>query len=180
MSPATEWLHSLTLLDWFLLAMVLASAIAGFMRGIIRSLFSLAGLVLGALLAGWYCERAAVFFQRWVSTPMAARAVAFIAIFLVVFILAVLLGRLVRGAASVVGLGFADRAAGAGFGVLRAYLAIAAMLIPLTAYVAETETAKTSVLLPYFLRGAHGISFVLPRDLKQQIAAGIRTLDARR
>lgn len=175
-----SWIHSLTVVDWVLLAVVLASAIAGLLRGIIRAVFSLAGLVLGVVLAGWYCERAGAAMQRWISSPLAARAVAFFLILLVIYVAAELLGRLARGAASVVGLGFADRAAGAGFGLLRAYVALAALLIPLAPYVVETEAAKTSVLLPYFLSGAHGISFVLPQDLKQQIAAGIQKLDARR
>lgn len=176
----SQWIHSLNLLDWALVTVIVISAVMGFIRGIIRSLFSLGGLIAGAVLAGWYCQKAGIFLERWISTPLAARAVGFVSIFLVVFLAAILLGRCVRGACSAIGLGFADRAAGAGFGVLRAYLFVAAMLIPFAPYLAETEAAKTSVLLPCFLTGSHGISFVLPRDLKQQIVSGIQRLDAQR
>lgn len=175
------WLQSLNGLDWTLILLVSVSVIAGFIRGIVRSLFALGGVIAGAVLAGWYCERGGQFAARWISSPVTARAVAFVVIFLAVAILAVLLGKLIRGGLAVVGLSFADRAAGAGFGLLRGYLAIAAILIPLAGSIAETEVAKKSVLLPCFLRGAHGISFVLPRDLRNQIVAGIHSLttDAR-
>lgn len=171
-----DLVQSLTVLDWGLLCIVLLSIIGGFLRGLIRSLFSLGGLIAGAILAGWYCGSVATMLSRWITSPMAARTVGFVLILVTVVLLAVLLGYLIRSAASLVGLGFADRMAGAGFGLLRGYLFVAAMLLPLAAAIPQSDAARKSVLLPYFLSGAHGISFVLPRDFKNQIATGIQHL----
>lgn len=171
-----SFVQSFTVLDWVLVSLVAASMITGFMRGIIRSLFSLGGILAGIVLAGWYSGSLAVRLAPWISAPTAAHTVAFVIILLTAMVLSVLLGHLVRSAASLVGLSFADRLAGAGFGFFRGYLLLSALLLPLVSVVSQNETARSSTLLPYFLSGAHGISFLLPRDFKEQIAAGMQHL----
>jgi membrane protein required for colicin V production len=169
-------MQSLDGLDWVLVFLVAASAIAGFMRGLIRSLCSLAGIVVGIVLAGWYAPRVGLWLATWISPPLVAQVAAFLIIAFGTMLLFALAGRLIRGACKVVGLGLADRFAGSLFGLLRGYLIVAAALLPMASFLAQTPVAQTSIFLPCFLQGAHGISFVLPRDFKDRIAASLQHL----
>ncbi|ADV83279.1 CvpA family protein [Terriglobus saanensis] len=170
------FLHHLNVLDWIFLGALLTSVVMGFLRGLVRSLCSLAGIVVGIVLAGWYAQKLSLPLGRWITPPLAAQVVAFLAISLGTMLLFALAGRIIRGTMQVVGLGFADRCAGALFGLLRGYLVVAATLLPLAGYLPQTDLAKRSFLLPSFLEGAHEISFVLPRNFMDRIAGSLLRL----
>lgn len=165
-------LTGMNALDWVVLMLLAISAIAAFMRGLVRSLVALAGMVAAILLGALYAPRLAVVFVRFIKPFAMAQVVAFLAIALVVYLIAALIGRLLRGAVSAVGLGFFDRLAGALFGLVRGVLFLAALLIPAAPLLAHLAVAKTSFTLPYLLQASHGISFVMPREFGQRILPG--------
>jgi membrane protein required for colicin V production len=166
-------LASFTAVDWVLLAILAWSVITAFLRGLIRELFALAGLFLGILMAGFYYLQLAAKLGPWVSTAATRQIVAFLTIALGIMILAGLLGRLLRRTASLVGLGIVDRLLGALFGLARGCLVGVALMMSLSAFLPPQPWLKTSVLVPYFLAGAHGVSFVVPQHLQQQITDGV-------
>ena len=49
----------------------------------------------------------------------------------------------------------------------------AALLAALSAFFSPFPALKNSRLTPYFLAGAHGVSFVVPQRLQQQISIGM-------
>ena len=151
-------------LDWVVALTLAISTVAAFMRGLVRSLFALVGIIAGIVLAGFYTPRFAKSITPWVTTPTLARLCAYVLILSAVYIVAVQLGRLVRGACSAAGLGVFDRLGGTAFGFLRAALLLAALLLPLSPYVPEFAVARSSILLPYLLPAAHGIFSVMPHD----------------
>jgi membrane protein required for colicin V production len=159
-------------LDWVIALVLAASTIAAFIRGLIRSLVSLAGAIAGVMAACWYAPKVAAYLARWIRTPALAEIVAFVLILAAVWLIAALIGRLLRGACTAVGLGFLDRLAGAAFGFARAVLLLAAILLPLGPYLPHFEEARGSILLPYLLPATHGISFVMPRDFGKHISDG--------
>ena len=165
-------LSSMNPLDWIIALTLAISTITAFMRGFIRSLFALVGMIAGILLAAIYAPRLAQSLRHWITTPAFAKLCAFILILASVYVIAMLLGRLVRGAFSAVGLGFFDRLAGAAFGFARATLFLAAMLLPLSPYLPQFTVTRSSVLLPYLLPAAHGISSLMPRDVRDRTPAG--------
>ena len=152
-------------LDWVIALIVGVSTVSAFMRGLIRSLFALAGMIGGILLAARYTEQGARNLTPWILTPSLARICAFVLILAAVYVAAMLLGRLVRGACSAAGFGIFDRLAGAVLGCARATLFLAALLLPLSPYLPQFKVARSSALLPYLLGAAHGISFVMPHDV---------------
>ena len=115
-------LASLTAFDWMLAAIVLVSTIAALMRGIVKVLFSLAGLVAGIVLASWNYLALAERLHKYLSSFAAAEVVAFLAILVVVTVVFSLAARLVRRGVSMVGLGFVDRLLGGAFGLARGLL----------------------------------------------------------
>jgi membrane protein required for colicin V production len=139
-------------------------------------LFSLAGLIVGIVLAGWEYMRLAGWLSRWILSVPAAQIVAFLAIVIGVMVVASVLAAVVRRTARAVGLGFLDRLLGAGFGLVRGVLlGVAAMLLA-AAFFPGSGWIKNSVLAPYFLSGAHAVSFVVPQHLQDQVTAGRRYL----
>ena len=165
-------------LDWVIALTLAISTVAAFMSGLVRSLFSLAGMLLGVVVAAWYTPRAAEYLRGDINPFALARAVVFVLILIAVYVAAALLGRLLRGAFKAVGLGFLDRLGGAAFGFIRATLLLAALLLPLGSFLQQFDTARTSVLLPYLLQASHGISFVMPRDFGKHLRIADRVRSA--
>jgi membrane protein required for colicin V production len=163
---------SLNLFDWFLIAILAWSVVTAFVRGIILELFSLGGLIAGMLLASWNYRHAALLLGHLITTPAIAQIVAFLLIVVVIMILSSVLGRLLNRTAHAIGLGFFDRLLGAAFGFARGCLLGVAILMSAAAFLPQSQWIANSQLSPYFLAGAHAVSFVVPHDLQQQILNG--------
>ena len=163
----------MTLFDWVMSAVLAYSAIQAFLRGLVREAFSLCGLIAGILAASWYYPRLAGPLGRFISNPAIASAVAFLAIAIGIMLLAAILGRMVHATAHAVGLGFSNRLGGAVFGLLRGCLLGVAALMAISAFLPDVNWIKNSRLAPYFLAGAHAVSFVVPQDLEQLIRNGV-------
>lgn len=172
----SELLSSLTALDWLLVLVLAWSTILALVRGLIRELFSLAGLAAGVLLASWYYRPVASWLEQWISSAPAAKTAAFLSIALSVGVAAGLLGRLFRRTAKTIGLGWFDRLAGGLFGFLRGCLMITAVMLAIVAFAPSFSALRTSRLAPYFLDAAHGISFLVPHDLEAEINGGVTAL----
>ena len=158
--------------DWFLTAVLVYSTIMALVRGIILELFSLGGLIAGILLASWNYNHVALLLSSLITTPATAQIVAFLLIVLGVMMLSTLLGKALNRTAQAIGLGFFDRILGAVFGFFRGCLLGVAILIAVAAFLPQSQWIANSHLSPYFLAGAHAVSFVVPHDLQQQILDG--------
>ena len=166
----------MNLFDWFLIAILAYSVIMAFARGVILELFSLGGLIVGVLLACWNYNRVSAFLQDLITTPTTAQIVAFFLIVIGVMVLSVLVGKALNRTAHAIGLGFFDRLFGAAFGFVRGCLFGVAILLAIAAFRPHSAWIENSRLSPYFLAGAHAVSFVVPHDLQQQILNGAEQL----
>ncbi len=172
-NPPASLLSSFNAFDWLLVLLLVWSVVLAFVRGIIRELFGLAGTVLGLLLASWNYLAFSAWLSRWITSPLAAQITAFLAIAAGVLIACTLIGRVLRSTAHTVGLGFFDRLAGAGFGLLRGLLLGVGILMAATAFFPPQTLIATSRLAPYFLAATREVSFVVPQDLQRRITDGI-------
>ena len=162
--------------DWFLVALLAWSTIVAFLRGIIRVLFSFAGLIAGIVLAGWYSHELAARLASWIATRAAAEIISFLVIAIVVMVFVGLIGRLVSRTAKAIGLGLPDRLLGALFGFARGCLLGVAVMMAVAAFLPGSKWIAQSRLAPYFLDGAHAVSFVVPNDLQRKILHGAEEL----
>jgi membrane protein required for colicin V production len=110
--------------------------------------------------------------SRLITSMATAKIVAFLLIAIGVMILCGLAGKFLRSSASAIGLGFIDRLLGAAFGLARGCLLGVALMMVLAAFGPHSDWIINSQLAPYFLAGAHGVSFVVPHNLEQQISSG--------
>jgi membrane protein required for colicin V production len=108
-------------LSWIDLAIVLVAvgiAVWGWRMGILRAGVALLSIVVGVLLAGMYHERVFVDLAIAEAPTGPMKASSFVVIMALVSVGGYVVGTFMRGLASVLLLGWADRAAGALFGAL--------------------------------------------------------------
>jgi membrane protein required for colicin V production len=165
-------------LDWLLAALLLYSAVRAAMRGFFREACTLAGILIGFPLACWFYRDLAGQLRNLITTPAFAQFAAFLLILAAVTVTASLLGRLFRRGARTLGLGFADRLGGALFGLIRGVLLGTAFLLAVTAFLPTAPWIQTSLLVPYFLRTAHAVSFTMPQDLRLRLRDGLDHLQS--
>lgn len=167
---------SLNYFDWFLIAILAWSTITAFLRGLLLELFALGGLIAGIFIASWNYPALAAVFERVITAKTVANVTAFLLIAFGVMILCALLGNALHRTANAIGLGFFNRLFGAVFGYLRGCLLCVAILMAITAFLPPMSAVSKSSLTPYFLAGAHAVSFVVPHDLQQLILNGAEQL----
>jgi membrane protein required for colicin V production len=163
-------------LDWLLTALLAYSVIKAALQGFFREAFTLAGLVIGLLLASWGYERAALKLTGLITSPPIAQFVAFLGILAVTMVIFSLAGRLLRRTASAIGLGMLDRLGGAVFGFVRGCLLGVAVLMAFTAFLPTAPWIRDSKMAPYFLQGGHAVSFLVPEDLKHKLLDGAASI----
>ncbi|HEY0785822.1 MAG TPA: CvpA family protein [Acidobacteriaceae bacterium] len=163
-------------IDWCIAAVVLMTAINAGRKGFVVEAFSLAGIVLGLLLASWNYRRAVPYFSGWLHPGPLAEAAAFLAIALGVMILAGLIGRAIRWSARSLGLGWADRLLGVCFGLVKGGILVTLAVMALAAFWPKAPWLRGSELAPYFLSAARDTAFVTPLALGERVRHGIRLL----
>jgi membrane protein required for colicin V production len=162
--------------DWFLIAILAWSTIAAFIRGLVLELFALGGLIAGILLASWNYLTLAAVLEHVITSKTAANIVSFLLIALGIMVLCALAGKAIHHTADAIGLGFFNRLFGAAFGFFRGCLLGVAVMMALTAFLPPIPAVSKSSLSPYFLAGAHAVSFVVPHELRHLILDGAARL----
>ncbi len=141
------------LVDIILLVLLAIAAFLGLRIGIIKAALSLAGLIVGVILAGRYYLTLAQHLD-FIPGDGVAEVIAFIIILLAVVIIAMVLALLLKWATSAIMLGWVDRIGGAIFGLLWGAILCGALLAMWLKYVDATEAIVESkvaaILLDYF------------------------------
>jgi membrane protein required for colicin V production len=159
--------------DWIILVFLIFSVVGAAIEGFFHEAFSLAGLVVGYLLAAWEYPRLADWFAPYLKSPWVGEIAAFLIIFLAVLILAGLLGRLARWAMKKAGLTTIDRLLGAVLGLVRGLLVVAVILVAMTAFAPAARWLDESQLAPYFLVGGRAAIWLAPSELRQRFYQGL-------
>ena len=175
-SSVTVLLSTFTPFDWLIVAIALWSVVRGLLRGLIRELFALLALLAGILVAAWNYTALAVWLARWIPQSTSAGIAAFLLLAFAVTLGVLLVGRLVRSAAHLIGLSLFDRLAGALFGLARASLLGAAILMGCITFLPPQLWLQGSRVAPLLLQIAHAAALLAPADLQTRVAAAIHSL----
>jgi len=162
---------SLSALDWLIVLVVLLSTLQAVTEGFFHEFFSLAGVIVGYLVAAWEFPRVAAWFARFTSSQWVADIAGFFTIFFVVVLLAGLLGRLARWAMKGIGLRGFDRFLGAFFGFIRG-IAISAVIVLALAAFAPQWGLPRSRFAPYLLTTSRGFVWAAPATLRERFWQG--------
>src|SRR5690349_6551876 len=162
---------SLSALDWLVVLVVLLSTLQAITEGFFHEFFSLAGVIVGYLVAAWEFPRVAAWYERFTNSQWAADIAGFFTIFFVVVLLAGLLGRLARWAVQGVGLRVFDRFLGGVFGLIRGVVMSAVIVMALAAF-APQWGLQHSRFTPFLLNASRGFVWAAPASLREQFWHG--------
>src|SRR5215467_9278420 len=125
-------------LDWAILGVMLASVLLAAAHGFFFEVFSLAGAVIGYLLAAWGYGHVAPWFLPYVKSPAIADLSGFLTIFFAAVLVAGIIARIVRKLIRAVGLRWIDRFLGGAFGLVRGLVIVTAGVLALTAFAPDS------------------------------------------
>ena len=162
----------MTILDYFVLLIVVASVASGATKGIIRVGVSVAFTVAGLFLAAHsYPYAAAVL--RIVASGWLANLLGFSAVFLLVLLLGFLLSRWLREGLQRAHLGWIDHAMGAAFGFVRGVLICMVLCLALVAFAVKPESVERAALGPALLVGTQVLAdYVTSHELRERFFDG--------
>jgi membrane protein required for colicin V production len=163
--------------DWTIMLFMVLTVLGGLTQGFFRSFCSLAGLLLGLVLAAWNYESAAALVFPLVRSQRAASAIGFLLIALVVMGLAALVGKILSRAFHLVGLGCLDKLAGAAFGFLQgAGLVMLAVLVTV-AFFPKTQWLAEARLPRMFFGACHMSAQMSPAELADRVRKGLKFVE---
>lgn len=139
------------MIDFVIIGLVAFSALVSLWRGFVREVMSLAGWVAAFFVASSFYPYLANHLTQIGSEYLrngVAAGILFVATLIVVSVVNALLGSLVDKT----GLSGTDRVLGAGFGILRGILVVAALLFFLDTFTqaSQSEWWKEAKLIPHF------------------------------
>ncbi|HMB70140.1 MAG TPA: CvpA family protein [bacterium] len=153
--------------DWIILAVVAVSTFAGLMRGALKTVLSLVGLVVGFVAATRESGAVGMVLARWMPEPVAA-AVGFVFVFLGVALVFTLLAWLLRKLLQGLALGWLDRLGGAALGLARG-AAIVGVLALVVEGLGGFDTARASVAYGSALQVGQVLLRFVPEDTRERL-----------
>jgi membrane protein required for colicin V production len=135
--------------DIIIIVYLCLSVLTGFMEGLIRTVLSIIGLIVGIILASHFYKQFGNVLT-FISNKNWANIVAFIIILVAVMIIAAIIGQILRSIIKAIMLGWVDKVGGAVIGLILGALSISAFLAVIVKY--DTATVITnSKLAGFFL-----------------------------
>jgi membrane protein required for colicin V production len=138
------------------------SVISGFMQGLIRTVLSIIGLIVGIILAAHFYKQLGDVLT-FISNKNVADVVAFVFILLVVMGIAALIAWILRSLIKAIMLGWVDKIGGAVLGLILGALSISAILA-IIAKVSNSSLITDSKFAAFFLDKFPLILTFLPGD----------------
>lgn len=160
----------LNYIDITIVAIVLITALIGFMRGLVWMSVFLATWASAIILAIRYKSELADILPIKLGSEIAQTGLAALLIFLGVLIAGAIINYLLSKAISAIGLGTFDRILGAGLGIMLGGVAISLLIMLLSVTELPDQQAwKTSKFIPKVQEAVVVIKSYLPEDMNKYI-----------
>ena len=163
--------------DWCIVGVLVLSVLGGLSQGFFRSVFSLAGLLIGLLVAAWNYAQAGTLLTQFVRSEMVADSIAFIVIALLVMGVFGILGTLLHKTFKKLGLGCLDRVFGGVFGLLQGLLLVTLCILVTVAFFPEAHWLVEARLPRVFFGAIHVGTHFTPDQLGERIRSGLKLLE---
>jgi membrane protein required for colicin V production len=150
-------------LDIVLIIILAVSTLFGLKTGLIKTVLSLAGMIIGVILAGHYyvalSER-----LTFISSEGIAKVVAFAIILIGIMIIASVIARFLKWATSLVLLGWVNRLGGAAFGLIMAGILCGAAIAAWVNFFGSGSTIENSAIASLLLERLPLVLALLPEE----------------
>src|SRR5271165_3141044 len=163
----------MTAADWAIVVVVLLNVVAAAIQGFFAEALSLAGLVVGYIVAAWRYQRLAEWLMSFLKSEWLAEILGFLIIFFAILFVFGLAGRIARKLMKAAGLSGFDRFLGALLGLVKGGLMVAVILMGLTAFTPTSKMLDDSKLAPYFLVVGRAAIWVAPSALRARFYEGL-------
>ena len=151
--------------DIAVVVVVGALTLLGLLKGMVKQLVALAGVVAGYMVAMRFYEPASRFFTSF--HPGTAKVISFIAIFVASIICAHIIGGVVGKLFGISGLGFLNRIGGGLVGFLKGCLIVSLVVMVLIAFLpANSSLFKGSSTIKYILPVVEVMKHISPEKVK--------------
>jgi membrane protein required for colicin V production len=163
-------------LDVTLVILLVGSVASAFSKGFVREAIGLAAAFIGLLCGAWFYRMPGDILRPYLSSREAANLCGFLLIFVVAILLGWLVSLLVGMMVKVVGLSWLDRLLGAAFGAARGVIVCVALITAIVAFApgSDPKTPPQSVvnsrIAPYMLDAAHLLTMATPKELRDEFA----------
>ena len=166
----------MTAADWVICALVLINVVAAAMQGFFSEALTMAGLVVGYIVAAWQYRSVAEWLETFLKNSWLAEILGFLIIFFAILILFGVAARIARWVMKEAGLSVFDRFLGAVLGLLKGGLMVAVILMGMTAFEPTSRFFANSQLAPYFLVVGRAAIWLAPSELRARFYQGLELL----
>ena len=166
----------MTVADWMICAVVALNVVAAAMQGFFSEALTMAGLVVGYVVAAWKYRSLAEWFESFLKNPWLAEILGFLIIFFAIVLLFGVAARIARWVMKESGLSGIDRFLGAVLGLLKGGLMVAVILMGMTAFTPTSKLLEKSQLAPYFLVVGRAAIWIAPSELRARFNQGLDLL----
>ncbi len=142
----------MTALDFGVLAIIVLFLVRGVWVGFVRQLASIAGLLLGFLIAGRYYQAFSPLLASFVPSPQLRFLITYALIFLAVFLAAVALGLVLKKVMTISLLDWFDRLLGGLFGLGKAAVVATVAFMLLSSFLASANPLLANSFSSHYLR----------------------------
>jgi membrane protein required for colicin V production len=162
--------------DWIICGLVLLNVVTAAMQGFFSEALTLAGLVVGYIVAAWRYRGLAEWMESFLKNVWLAEVLGFLIIFFAIVLLFGIAARIARWVMKQSGLSGLDRFLGAVLGLLKGGLMVAVILMGMTAFTPTSKLLENSQLAPYFLVVGRAAIWVAPSELRARFYQGLDLL----
>ena len=162
--------------DWLICVLVALSVITAAVQGFFSEALTIAGLVVGYLVAAWKYRSLAEWFEQFLKNPWLAEILGFLIIFFAILIVFGVAARIARWVMKEAGLSGFDRFLGGLLGLVKGALMVAVILMGMTAFTPTSKLLQNSQLAPYFLVVGRAAIWLAPSELRGRFYEGLDLL----
>ena len=169
LTPLDHKRHSMNILDFILLTILAIAIIRGLMRGMIRQVASLLGLVAGFVVAGHLYLRLTPLFKSYFPSLPYPEVFAYLAVYIATWLAIVLLGYLFVKLSRAMLMAWADRLLGGILGLFKGLVTAVLVVAVLTIFLSGRSAILTNSLLCVHVQRV-GYYFVqlTPKELRHR------------
>ena len=162
--------------DWIIGLVLLLNVVTAAMQGFFSEALTMAGLVVGYIVAAWQYRSLATWFESFLKNDWLAEILGFLIIFFAILMLFGIAARMARWVMKTTGLSGFDRFLGGVLGLLKGGLMVAVLLMGMTAFTPTSKLLENSQLAPYFLVVGRAAILLAPSELRMRFYQGLDLL----